>query len=151
MKIWILRNLKKYNVLGLGLMKFNLGPKWLTIPKKYTCMHLSNGYLNTVSNFNFDKVKKSAFLRTWFWPTLIKGQNNSKYRKQICSRLSLWPTLKEGKNYSKSNKNRCPHLSLKWVSKSTLKFQFRESRQKCIFSALIWPTLNDGKNSSKSH
>ena len=28
--------------------------------------YLSNGYLNTVSNFNFEKVKKSAFLRTWF-------------------------------------------------------------------------------------
>ena len=36
-------------------------------PPKYTCMlYLPNGYLNTVSNFNFEKVKKSAFLRTWF-------------------------------------------------------------------------------------
>ena len=36
-------------------------------PKKYTCRdYLSNGYVNIVSNFNFEKVKKSAFLRTSF-------------------------------------------------------------------------------------
>ena len=46
---------------------FDRGPKWLTFPKKSTCRDcLSNGYLNIVSNFNFEKVKKSAFLRTWF-------------------------------------------------------------------------------------
>ena len=46
---------------------FDRGPKWLAIPKISTCRdYLSNGYLNTVSNFNFKKVKKSAFPRTWF-------------------------------------------------------------------------------------
>ena len=56
-----------------------------------------------------------------------------------------------GKNSSKSHKNRCPCLSLKWVPKSTLKFDFREIWQKCIFSTLVWPSLNEGQNSSKSH
>ena len=46
------------------MTKFDRGPKWITSPKKSTCRdYLSNGYLNTVSNFNFEKVKKSAFLR----------------------------------------------------------------------------------------
>ena len=46
---------------------FDRGPKWLAIPKKSTCRdYLSNAYLNTISNFNFEKVKKSAFLRTWY-------------------------------------------------------------------------------------
>ena len=47
-------------------------------------------------------------------------------------------------------KNMFQCLSLKWVSKSTLKFQFQESRQKCIVSSLVWQTLNEGQNSSKS-
>ena len=48
-------------------MKFNRGPKWLAIPKKSTCRDcLSNGYLNTVSNFNFKKVDKSAYFQRWF-------------------------------------------------------------------------------------
>ena len=63
----------------------------------------------------------------------------------------VWQTLNEGQNSFKSHKNRCPCLSLKWVSKSTLKFQYRESRKNCIFSTLVWPTLNDAQNSSKSH
>ena len=67
LKFEFLENGKKYNVLGLGLTKFDRCPKWLAIAKKYTCMlYLPNGYLNTVSNFNFEKIKKSAFLRTWF-------------------------------------------------------------------------------------
>ena len=41
-------------------------------------------------------------------------------------------------------------ISHKWVSKYTLKFQFQESWQKCIFSTLQ-PTLNEGQNNSKSH
>ena len=46
---------------------FDRCPKWLVITKKYTCMlYVPNGYLNTVSNFNFRKFKKSAFLRTSF-------------------------------------------------------------------------------------
>ena len=61
------QKMEKCNVLGLSLTKFDRGPKWLAIPKKYTCRdYLSNGCLNTISNFNFKKVKKSAFLRTWF-------------------------------------------------------------------------------------
>ena len=40
---------------------------------------------------------------------------------------------------------------LKWVPKSTFKFQFWKSRQKCIFSTLVWPSLTKGQNSSKSH
>ena len=39
------------------------------------------------------------------------------------------------KKNSKSHKNRSPCLSLKWVYKSTLKFQFPESRQKCILGS----------------
>ena len=50
----------------------------------------------------------------------------------MCSTL-VSPTLNEGQNSSKSHKNRCPCLSLKWVSKSTFKTQFLESKQKCIF------------------
>ena len=38
----------------------------------------------------------------------------------------------------------------KWVSKSTLKFQFEDSIQKCI-SNLVWPTLHEGQNSSTYH
>ena len=63
----------------------------------------------------------------------------------------VWPTLNEGQNNYKYHKNRCPWLPLKWVSKSTLSFQFWESRQKCIISTLVWPTLNEGQNSSKYH
>ena len=59
--------------------------------------------------------------------------------------------MNEGQNRSKSHKNRCPCLSLKWVSKSTLKFQFRESWKKCIFLSLVWTTLNGGQNSSQYH
>ena len=48
-------------------MKFDRCPEWPAIPKRYTCMiYLPNGYLNIVSNFNFEKVKKSAFLRASF-------------------------------------------------------------------------------------
>ena len=39
----------------------------------------------------------------------------------------------------------------KWVPKSTFKFQFWKSRQKCIFSTLVWPSLIKGQNSSKPH
>ena len=47
-------NGKNATFLDLGLMKFDRGPKWLAIPKRSTCRgYLSNGYLNTVSNFNF--------------------------------------------------------------------------------------------------
>ena len=63
----------------------------------------------------------------------------------------VWPTLNEGKDKSKSHKNRCPCLFVKWVSKSTLKFEYRESRQNCLFSTLVWPALNKGQNSFKSH
>ena len=51
----------------------------------------------------------------------------------------------------KSPKNLLALLSIKRVPKSTFKFQFRESQQKCIFSNLVWPTLNEGQNSSKYH
>ena len=57
----------------------------------------------------------------------------------------VWPTLNEGQNNSKSRKNRWPCLSLKRVSKSTLKFQLRESRQKCIFSSLFDQPLTRAK------
>ena len=40
-KIWILRRRKKFNILGLGLTKFDWGPKWLEIPYKYTCRIIS--------------------------------------------------------------------------------------------------------------
>ena len=51
----------------------------------------------------------------------------------------------------KCHKNLLALLSLKWVPKSTSKFQFREIRQKCIFTTLVWTTLNEGQNSSKSY
>ena len=65
--------------------------------------------------------------------------------------MLVWPTLNEGQNSSKSHKNRCPCLSLKWVSKSTLTFQYGESRQNCIFSTLVWPTLHVGQNTFEYH
>ena len=40
---------------------------------------------------------------------------------------------------------------LKWVPKSTFKFQFLKSQKKCIFSTLVWPSLVKGQNSSKYH
>ena len=57
----------------------------------------------------------------------------------------VWLTLNEGQNSSKSHKNRYSCLCLKWLSKSTLKIQFWESKKKCIFSTLVWPTLNEAK------
>ena len=60
-------------------------------------------------------------------------------------------TLNEGQNSSKSHKNKWPGLSLKWVSKSTLKFQFRESWKKRIFWTLLWTMLKEGQNSFESH
>ena len=51
----------------------------------------------------------------------------------------------------KSPKNLLLLLSIKWVPKSTFKFQLWESRQKCIFSTLVWPTLNEVQNNSKYH
>ena len=43
LKFEFFRKWKKCNVLGLGLTKFDRGPKWLTIPKKSTCRdYLSN-------------------------------------------------------------------------------------------------------------
>ena len=57
-------NLKKWeicNVLGLHLTKFDGGPKWLAIPKKSTCRdYLSNGYLNTVSKFQFRESQEKC-------------------------------------------------------------------------------------------
>ena len=67
------------------------------------------------------------------------------YFKIWISRMSIkvhilnigFTNLEWGKNSSKSHKYRCPCLSLKWVSKSTFKTQFWESRQKCLFSTLV--------------
>ena len=52
---------------------------------------------------------------------------------------------------SKYHKNRCSCVSLKWVTKSSLNFQFWECWQACIFSTLFLPTWNEGQNNSKSN
>ena len=74
------------------------------------------------------------------------------FRITILSRGTLWineiqyikytgdyiPRLQiHQQNSYKSYKNRFPCLYIKWVSKSTLKFQFQESKKKCILSTLV--------------
>ena len=46
--------------------KVDRGPKWLAIPKKSTRRdYLSNGYLNILSNFKFEKLDKMQRFRPW--------------------------------------------------------------------------------------
>ena len=70
-------------------------------PKKYMYAYLSNGYFNTISNFNSEKVEKSAYFQPWF--------------DQPLTWAKITPNLiKMG-----------VHAYLvKWVSKSILKFEF---------------------------
>ena len=77
--------MEKCNVLDLVLTKFDRGPKWLAIPKKSTCRdYLSNGNLNIIPNFNFEKVKKSAFLRTWFDQPQLSAEITRNSQKYLC-------------------------------------------------------------------
>ena len=131
--------------------------------------YLSNGNLNELSNFNFEKVDKSAYFQPWFdqtWtrtkiaPNIIKigvqadisnGYLNPlwKLSSEKVDKSAYFQTWfdqpwKRAKIAWNIIKLRCPWLPIKWVPKYTFKTQLRESRQMCIFSTFVWPTLKEG-------
>ena len=91
--------------------------------------YLPNGHLNLWSYFNSKKLVKRETLLCSFAKDALKG---SEIARNV-AKVSVYACL------------------LKWVHKSTFKFHFLKTKQKCIFSAFVWPSLNEGQNSSKSH
>ena len=122
------------------------------------CMHgyLSNGYLNSLSNFNYEKVEKIWSLRplldqpwimTKIAPNIVKVGihsylpnaqinlwKNFNYEKLVKSETPLccFPKvgLKAGENNSQHHESSCARLSIKWTSKSMSKLQLWETAQK---------------------
>ena len=116
------------------------------------CMHgyLSNGYLNSLSNFNYEKVEKIGALRPLLyqpWITtkiasnIVKNgmhsylpnaqinlQSNFNSEKLVNSETPLCCFAKVGLKVGENILQRCESshacLSIKWASKSLIKFQF---------------------------
>jgi len=134
-----------------------LGSKIARNPLK-VCMHgyLSNGYLNFLSKFNYEKVKKISYLRplldqpwitnkiasnivkvgvhSYFPNAQINLRSNFNYEKLAKSETPLCRfakvRLKGGENILERRENLCACLFIQWESKSMIKFQFREVGQK---------------------
>ena len=112
-------------------LRFGLkeGKRALDITKFGMHSYLPNGNLNLWSYFNSKKMVKRETLSCAFGKVALKG---SEIAPNV-AKVSVYGCL------------------LKWVDKSTFKFHFLKSQQKCIFSTFVWPSLNEGQNSSKSH
>ena len=105
------------------------GKRALNITKFSMHSFLPNLHLNLWSCFNSKKLVKRENLSCAFTKVALKGSEIA----QNIAKVSVYTCL------------------LKWVPKSTFKFHFWKSPQKCIFSTFVWPSLNEGQNSSKSH
>ena len=96
---------------------------------KFGMHNLPNGHLNLWSYFNSKKLVKRETLSCAFAKVALKGSSIARNVVKV----SLYACL------------------LKWVHKSTFKFHFLKSQQKCMFSTLVLPSSNEGQNSSKYH
>ena len=101
----------------------------LNITKFGMHSYLPNAHLNIWSYFNSKKLVKQKTLSCAFTKVALKGSEIA----WNVAKVSVYTCL------------------LKWVPKSTFKFHFWKSQQKCIFSPFVWPSLNEGQNRSKSH
>ena len=112
-------------------LRFSLkeGKRALNITKFGMHSYLPNRHLNIWWYFNSKKLVKWETLSCSFAKVALKGSEIA----QNVAKVSVYACL------------------LKWVPKSTFKFHFWNSPQKCIFSTFVWPSLNEGQNSSKSH
>ena len=137
------------------MTKFDQGPKWFAIPKKSTCRdYLSNGYLNSLSNFNYKKVTKfcmhsylpNGHLNLWSY---LNSKKLVKRETLSCTFAKV--ALKGSEIYWNVVKVSVYACLLKWVPNSTFKFHFWKSQEKCIFSTFVRPSLNVGPKSSKYH
>ena len=87
--------------------------------------YIPNGHLNIWSYFNSTKLVKWETLSCTFAKVALKGSEIAQNVAKVGLNASL----------------------LKYLPKSTFKFQFWKSRQKYIFANLVWSSLNDGQNS----
>ena len=112
-------------------LRFSLkeGKRALNITKFSMLSYLPNGHLNIWSYFNSKKLVRRENLSCAFAKVALKGSEIA----QNVAKVSVYACL------------------LKWVPKSTFKFHFWKSQQKCIFSTFVWPSLNEGQNSSIYH
>ena len=112
-------------------LRFGLkeGKRALNITKFGMHSYLPNGHLNIWSYFNSRKLVKQETLSCAFPKVALKG---SEIDRNV-TKVSMYYCL------------------LKWVPKSTFKFQLWKSRQNCIFSTLVRQSLIKGQNSSKYH
>ena len=127
--------------MGISTLSLRLHLKGVKIARNVTKVGVYAVLLKWVPKstfkFQFWKSRQKCIFSTLVWPSLIKGQNRSKSHsfkfqfqesQEKCISLNLvWPTLIKDQNSTKSHKNRCQCLYLKWVSKSTLKFEFSEN------------------------
>ena len=97
------------------------GKRALNITKFGMHSYLPNGHLNIWSYFNSKKLVKREALSCAFAKVAHKG---SEIARNV-TKVSM-----------------CAYL-LKWVPKSTFKFHFWKTQQKCIFSTFVWPSLNE--------
>ena len=113
------------------------------------------GIQNLWSNFNSGNLVKSETLSCGFAKVWLKGGKNSSEHHQIWHALLSCTFARVALKGSEIARNVAKvsvyAYLLKWVPKSTFKFHFWKSQQKCIFSTFVWPSLNEGQNSSKSH
>ena len=105
------------------------GKRALNITKFGMHSYLPNGHLNLWSYFNSKKLVTEKLYRVLSLRLHLKGV---KIDRNVM-KVGVYAYL------------------LKWVPKSTFKFQFWKSGQKCILSTFVWQSLNEGQNSSKSH
>ena len=101
------------------------------------CMHgyLSNGYLNSLWNFNYKKAEKIKSLRPLLdQPWIMTKIATNIMKVSMHSYLPNAPInrvgLKGGENSSKCHKSWSARLSTKRASKYMIKFQFWEIHQK---------------------
>ena len=108
LRSWSKAKLHRAVLLGFGLKESKIT---LNIMKVGVHSYLPNAHLNIWSNFNFNKFVKSETSSCGFANIgVIGGENRSKCRESWSARLSI-----------------------KWASKSMIKFQFWEIRQKWNF------------------
>ena len=143
-KISIPRKSTKVHIFNLGLTNLERGKN---SSKSHIGFHayLSNGYLNLMSKFNYERVDKSAYFQPcfdqpWRWAKIgshgclsngyldqLSKLNSEKFDKRASFQPLFdhpWMRAKIAPNIIK---NRRPCLFLKWVPKSTFKTQFREN------------------------